>query len=306
MRVAIISDKLGTKGNEASTLIADEALKRKYKVVVISPDSFSLSNNGLFAAGYQYPDEKKNLRLNLAKDFDVIHFRPNPPVDMNYLTMLYQLETIKDKVLIANCPVSIINFPEKILPLKFAEFMAPTIITKQANEVKDFLSVHKEIIVKPIYDFGGNGVHKISKSNSKDIDTIIAKAECPVIAQKYIPKVTEGDKRIILIDGKVVGAFLRVPKKGTYLANTVHGSSVRATKLTAKEEKLCKILRPFLLQNDILTCGLDIIGGFLTEINITSVGGFQHIYNLYGTKPEEKLWNAIDAKLNKRAVRKSR
>jgi glutathione synthase len=283
LKVLFICEPLGTSETRDGTLIANEAKLRGHQVSDIRPNEITFRDGVLYGAEH------------VLEEFDVIHFRPNPPVDMAYLTNLYLLNTIKHKTLIINNPEAIIKFPEKIFPLEFYEFMPPTLITSSKAELERFCAQHQEIVIKPLYNFGGNGVARYNNSNISEFS--FGDSTIPITAQKFLPNVEKGDKRVLLIDGEVEGAFMRVPQKGEFRANTIHGSSLGATELTDQEIKLCKKLDPYLKDNGIIICGLDLIDGYLTEINITSPAGFRFTKEVYGANPEKKLWDIIESKL---------
>lgn len=290
LKVAIITEKLGTKAASSSTVIADEAIKRGHKVFEFEKERLRFQEGKLLANTILYP-EGKAAEINL-EEMDVILFRPNPPVNMAYLTCLFLLRTIEDKVLILNKPSSIINFPEKIFPLYMAEFMPPTLITADKEQIKKFAAKHGDVIIKPLYDFGGAGIKKITASDDFDLE-----GTTPIVAQKFIPEVAEGDKRILFINYKYHSAFLRRPAKGSILANIMQGGGLEPTKLTAKEKLICQKLEPILKENDLPICGIDVINDYVTEINITSPTGFKWAKELYNLQPELELLDAIEARI---------
>ncbi len=304
LKVAIITETLGTDDSRDSTRISNEAVKRGHKVFVISAKDISYSEGELIAKAYIYSagnQPPEYLVINLATDVDLIHFRPNPPVDMGYLTTLYLLDRIKDKVLIINNPEAIIKFPEKIFPLQFAQFMPPTLITYNIDEIAEFANKHKEIVVKPIYEFGGNGIKKFKnteiKTSRAELQKWLSELKTPAIVQQFLPNISKGDKRIYILNGEIEGAFNRVPKEGGFLANTIQGSTPCKTEITAREKEIIKALKPALLENGIFICGLDVIDGFVTEINITSPAGITSINNVYGLNLEARLWDLLEKKI---------
>ncbi len=294
LKTAIITDKLGTYEAKCTTKIAQEAIARGHIVYETLPQEISQVEGQLIANTRLYTNTEapqNEERIDLAK-MDVIHFRPNPPVDMAYLSTLYLLNNIKDKVLIINNPESIIKFPEKIFPLQFPEFIPPTLITKDIEEIRQFAKKHKEIIVKPLYEYGGSGIQKF---NMGEIN--LPKPELPLIAQPFLNVIGKGDKRIFFIGGEVAGAFLRSPAKGSYIANIAQGGSISKTTLTPREKEFAGILGPILKKNGIYICGIDVIDDYVTEINITSSVGFSQMEELYNEKPQIKLWDIIENEL---------
>lgn len=299
MKVAIITEKLGTYDAKCTTKIAKEALARGHKVYETYPEDVSHVEGKLIArariyTGAEAETPQESERIDLEK-VDVIHFRPNPPVDMAYLSTLYLLERIKDKVLVINNPQAIINYPEKISPLMFPEFTPATLITRNADELRDFAEKHKEIILKPLYEYGGSGIRKIkfSEISNEKLDGL----KQPMVAQPFLNVVQKGDKRIFFIDGEIAGAFLRMPKSGSYVANIAQGGSIHKTTITEREKEFAKILSPILKENGIYICGIDVIDNLVTEINITSSVGFSQMEELYGEKPQIKLWDIIESRL---------
>lgn len=222
----------------------------------------------LLASAKEFPKGTK-AEIDLRK-MDVILFRPNPPVDMAYLTTLFLLRSIEDEVLILNRPTSVIEFPEKIFPLYLKEFIPPTLISSDSTEVKKFAAKHGTIVVKPLYDYGGHGIIKLKKGGRFKYN-----GNVPLVAQRFIKNISKGDKRVLFVDGEVVSAVVRRPKKGSFIANNSAGGTVHKTTLTAREKKICAALTPIFKRFDIMIAGIDLIDGMLTEINITSPTGFR-------------------------------
>ncbi len=226
--------------------------------------------------------------LNLATS-QIIMLRQNPPVDIAYITSTHLLSLIAHKVYITNNPIAIRNYPEKIIPLYFASFIPETVIVLSPDYIENaesFVAKNQYIIAKPLYGFGGKGVQLINSHSLEErlelvLDFVMQNNE--VVLQKFIPNVSLGDKRIIMIDGEPTYAMLRVPKEGDFLANVISGGSMYPTDITSKELPICHAISSFLKKNDILIAGLDIIDGFLTEVNITSptgIVGLEKIHNV--------------------------
>jgi len=237
--------------------------------------------------------------LDLAA-MDVILMRQDPPFDMAYITATHLLEHVKDEVLIVNDPVSVRNAPEKLFATHFDGLMPPTLITSDRDAVASFRAEHGDIILKPLFGNGGAGVFHLRP----DDDNLNALFEMftgmsrePIIAQRYLPEVRQGDKRIILIEGKPVGAVLRVPPKGEARANLHVGGRADKTALTRRERDICAAIGPTLAKQGLLFVGIDVIGDYLTEINVTSPTGLQEINRLDGVTLEKRVWDAIDARL---------
>lgn len=306
LKTAIITDKIGSYEARCTTKIALEAVARGHIVYETLPSEISFINGKLIANARVYTGEteqrQEHVRINLEKDVDVIHFRPNPPISMGYLSTLYLLERIQDKVLIINNPEAIIKFPEKILPLQFPEFTPATLITQDIEEIREFTQEYDEVILKPLYEYGGNGIRKITAENfHNEVEAVgkwLLEAKLPIVVQNYLPGITKkGDKRIFFIGGEIAGAFARIPKEGSYVANIAKGGSIHKTTITPREEEFAKILKPVLVENGIYICGIDVIDNLVTEINITSSVGFTQIEELYNEKPQIKLWDIIEEKI---------
>lgn len=301
MKIAIITEKLGTYAANCSTKIADEALARGYTVYETEPHEISYVNNSVTAHAriYDKAEQQKTVRINL-EEMDVVHFRPNPPVNMAYLSTLWLLARIKDKVLIINDPDSIIKYPEKISPLMFPDLTPATLITRDVEEVRSFAEQYGDIIVKPLYEFGGSGIDKIFEgefdAKKAVVENLLQSGAQPLIAQKALD-ISTGDKRILLLYGEIGGTFLRLPAENSFIANTAAGGSCVKTEITARDVEITDALRPFLQDNGIFICGIDIIDGYVTEINITSPASFATIEQLYGEKPQIRLWDIIEEKL---------
>jgi glutathione synthase len=240
--------------------------------------------------------------IELAKA-DVVLMRQDPPFDMAYITATHILEHIHPKTLVVNDPVEVRNAPEKLFVTKFAKLMPPTLITSDREEILAFRAEHKDIIVKPLYGNGGAGVFHVTPSDENlgsllEMFTQIYRE--PVIVQRYLPEVRQGDKRIILIDGEPVGAINRVPQAGEARSNMHAGGKPMRSELTAREREICAILGPELKRRGMIFVGIDVIGDYLTEINVTSPTGLQEIARFDGTRPEMKIWDAIEARLGRK------
>jgi glutathione synthase len=231
---------------------------------------------------------------------DVVFMRQDPPFNMEYITATYMLETIDRQTLVVNHPVSVRNAPEKIFPFAFREYMPATVVTEDIDAVKAFLEDHREIIIKPLYMYGGTGVYYIKtvEELEEKFAELLGDYQAPIVAQQFIPEVKDGDKRILLIDGEVQGAFLRIPEEGNIRANLMAGGSLQPTELTEYEQKLCNEMGPILKESGFMICGIDIIGDYLTEINITSPIGFLELNKLYGKNIAATLWDKVESKLD--------
>ncbi|MFT6559485.1 glutathione synthase [Sneathiella sp.] len=238
-------------------------------------------------------------RINLA-DTDVVLMRQDPPFDMSYITATHLLEKIHPQTLVVNDPASVRNAPEKIFVTQFEGVLPPTLISSDLREIKAFRKEHKDIIVKPLYGNGGAGVFHL-KPDDENL-TVVHEMFTefyrePMIVQRYLPEVRQGDKRIILVDGKPVGAINRVPEAGESRSNMHVGGQAFASTLTPREQELCEIIGPSLKEQGQIFVGIDVIGNYLTEINVTSPTGLQEINRYDDVKLEATIWDCIESKL---------
>ena len=238
--------------------------------------------------------------IDLGHDVDVVLMRQDPPFDIGYITATYLLERIASETLVVNDPRSVRDAPEKLFVLDFARFMPPTMITRSLDELKAFHARHGEIVVKPLHGNAGAAVFRIGRDGTN----LAALAELfgavwrePFIAQAFLPAVAEGDKRIVLIDGEVAGAINRKPGAGEIRSNLAAGGTAHATQLTDREREICAALAPELKARGLLFVGIDVIGGHLTEINVTSPTGIVAIDAFNGSDTPGMIWDAIEAKV---------
>ena len=242
--------------------------------------------------------------LDLIDDFDVVLMRQDPPFDIGYITATYLLERIMGETLVVNDPRSVRDAPEKLFVLDFAHFMPPTLITRSLSELKAFHAKHGEIVLKPVHGFAGAAVFRIAK----DGQNLAALAELfghvwrePYIAQAFLPDVIEGDKRIVLVDGEFAGAINRRPSPGEIRSNLAAGGTAEAAELSDREREICEAIGPELKRRGLLFVGIDVIGGYLTEINVTSPTGIVAIDRFNGTDTPARIWDAIEARFEARA-----
>jgi len=243
--------------------------------------------------------------LDLADDLDVILMRQDPPFDIGYITATYLLERIAGQTLVVNDPRSVRDAPEKLFVLDFAQYMPSTLITRSLAELRAFHARHGEIVVKPLHGNAGAAVFRIGR----DGDNLAALAELfgqvwrePYIAQAFLPAVAEGDKRIVLVDGEVAGAINRRPGKGEIRSNLAAGGTAEGTELSDREREICAALGPQLKARGLIFVGIDVIGGHLTEINVTSPTGIVAIDRFNGSDTPGMIWDAIDARLAARTT----
>jgi len=238
--------------------------------------------------------------LDLAADVDVVLMRQDPPFDLAYITATHLLERIQGETLVVNDPAAVRNAPEKLFVLDYAEFMPPTLITRRLEEARSFHAEHGEVVVKPLYGNAGSAVFHVSKKDAN----LAALTELfgqvwrePFMVQAFLPDVSKGDKRIVLIDGKASGAINRLPKDGEIRSNLAAGGRAEATALTPREIEICEALGPELARRGLLFVGIDVIAGYLTEINVTSPTGIVAIDKFNGTDTPGLIWEAIEAKV---------
>ena len=238
-------------------------------------------------------------RLDLTQ-FDVILLRQDPPFDMAYITTTHMLETIADKVLVINDPVSVRNAPEKILVMKFADLMPPTLITQDVGSIEAFRAKHGDIVLKPLYGHGGKGVFRLAPKDPNLGSLIGLFRELfpePWVAQAFLPEITKGDKRILLVEGEAFGLINRVPAEGDVRSNMVVGGRAEAAELSDRDREICAAIGPTLRQMGLLFVGIDVIGSHITEINVTSPTGIRALEKLGGINAAAAMWHAIAKKL---------
>jgi len=309
-KIAIQMDKIEMIDFEFDTsfLLAFEAQQRGYKVFYYNPVDLEYSSGNVQASGYfielfnnkdnyfKYLSEKKEL-LNLS-NFDVVLIRQDPPFDMNYISSTYLLDQIAKSTIVLNNPSSIRNAAEKIYPFQFKKFMPPTIITQKIQTIKKFLSENKDVVTKPIYGNGGEGIFrtKITDANLNGIDESKEILKEPLVVQKYIPEIIDGDRRIILIDGEYFGSVARIPEPNNLKANFHAGGRPQKTELLYRDEEICRALKKDLKEKNLFLVGIDIIGNYLTEINVTSPTGLKQINQLNNAYLEKTFWDKLEQK----------
>ena len=230
---------------------------------------------------------------------DVVLLRQDPPFDMSYITTTHLLEHVHPKTLVVNDPASVRNAPEKLFVTHFDNVMPPTLISADARAIRAFRDEHKDIILKPLFGNGGAGVFRLRPDDENFaslLEMFSQKSREPLIAQRYLPEVRKGDKRIILIEGKPVGVINRVPAEGEARSNMHVGGKAVKDVLTKRDKELCEIIGPELAKRGLLFVGIDVIGDFLTEINVTSPTGLQQINRFDGVCLEAQIWDAIEAR----------
>ena len=288
---------------DTSVFLAHEIQSKNYKIFYYDPKNLSVINSKVIASGFfikfNYKDKKffkilKKQKLDLTK-CKFILIRQDPPFNLEYISATYILDTIKDKVKILNNPTSIRNVSEKLYSVRYQKFMPSTIFTQNINEIKNFFKVHKKVIIKPIHSYGGNDIHLLNRFNSKFINQFIKKHD-HIMCQKFLPKISKGDKRVFLINGKVCGAISRVPKQGSFLSNMSKGAKPISIELTNIEKKVSKLIAKDLKQENIFFAGIDFIDQKLNgDINVTSPTGLKTLYDLSGINLAKTFWNELKA-----------
>jgi glutathione synthase len=230
---------------------------------------------------------------------DVVLMRQDPPFDMAYISATHMLERIHPRTLVVNDPAEVRNAPEKLFVTQFAEFIPPTLISSDGQAIRAFRAEHKDIILKPLYGNGGAGVFRVGEKDENLgslLEMFTAFYREPVIVQRYIPEVRKGDKRIILVDGEFAGAINRVPAEGEARSNMHVGGRPEQTELTAREKAICAAIGPELKKRGFIFTGIDVIGDYMTEINVTSPTGIQEVRRFGGADIAALVWDAIEAK----------
>jgi glutathione synthase len=286
---------------DTSVFLAHEIQNKNYSIFYYDPKDLSIINSRVIASGFfiefNYKNKKffkilKKQKLDLTK-CKFILIRQDPPFNLEYISATYILDTIKDKVQILNNPTSIRNVSEKLYSVKFQKYMPNTIFTQNIDEIKNFFKKHKKVILKPIHSYSGNDIHLLTSFNLKLIKKFI-KQHNHIMCQKFIPKISKGDKRVFLINGKVCGAISRVPKKGSFLSNMSKGAKPINIKLTKIETKVSKLIAKDLKKQNIFFAGIDFIDQKLNgDINVTSPTGLKTLYDLSGINLAKTFWKEL-------------
>ena len=288
---------------DTSVFLAHEIQSKNYKIFYYDPKDLSVVNSKVIAAGFfiefNYKNKKffkilKKQKLELAK-CKFILIRQDPPFNLEYISATYILDTIKNKVKILNNPTSIRNVSEKLYSVKFQKYMPSTIFTQNISEIRSFFKKYKKVILKPIHSYSGNDIHLLTNFNLKLIQKFIKKHN-HIMCQKFLPRISKGDKRVFLINGKVCGAISRVPKKGSFLSNMSKGAKPINIKLTKIENKVSKLIAKDLKKENIFFAGIDFIDQKLNgDINVTSPTGLKSLYDLSGINLAKTFWSELKA-----------
>lgn len=309
LKVAIQMDPIGAVNIDADSTfrLALEAQARGHELFFYTPDQLSFREGRVLARGWPLTvrREKGNhfalgaeAEIDLAT-WDVVWLRQDPPFDMGYITTTHLLERIHPRTLVVNDPFWVRNSPEKLLVLNFPDLTPPTLIARDLLTIREFKARHGDIILKPLYGNGGAGVFRLDPSDRNLAslhELFTGMSREPLIAQKFIPAVEKGDKRIILVNGDPVGAINRVPAIGETRSNLHVGGRPEKIGLTDRDREICARIGPTLREKGQVFVGIDVIGDWLTEINVTSPTGLQELERFDGVNAAGKIWQVIEAK----------
>ncbi|MEN8837813.1 MAG: glutathione synthase [Celeribacter marinus] len=309
LKVAIQMDPIGPIDiNADSTFrIMIEAQERGHALFYYTPDKLAFQEGRVTARGWPVEVRREvgnhytlgeEQEVDLAT-YDVVWLRQDPPFDMGYITSTHLLDMIRDTTLVVNDPFWVRNYPEKLLVLQFPDLTPPTTIARDLTTIRAFKEKHGDIILKPLYGNGGAGVFRLDP-NDRNLSSLhelfTGMSREPMIVQKFLPDVSNGDKRVILVDGEPVGAINRVPQKGETRSNMHVGGRPEKIGLSARDLEICARIGPLLKEKGQVFVGIDVIGNYLTEINVTSPTGIQELERFDGTNTAALLWEAIEAK----------
>jgi glutathione synthase len=290
---------------DSSFALALEAQRRGHSLFHYMPQHMSFVGGKVLARGRALAVRRERGNhatlgswesVDLAR-FDVILLRQDPPFDMAYITTTHLLEHIHPATLVVNDPVHVRNAPEKLFVTHFPDLMPPTLISSDSEQIKAFRAEHGDIIMKPLFGNGGAGVFHLTPDDENLnalLEMFTQRSREPVIIQRYLPEVRAGDKRIILVDGEAAGGVLRVPAQGEARANLHVGGKAMKTALTKREQEICAAIGPALRERGLVFVGIDVIGDYLTEINVTSPTGIQEVSRFDGTDLPARIWDAIE------------
>lgn len=310
LTVALQMDPVGgiNPRTDSSYALGLEAARRGAKLLYYPPSALYY-RNGVIGARVQplefFAAPKEFYRLGAPFDYDlsqadVVLLRQDPPFDMAYITTTHLLEMLLPKTLVSNHPAYVRSCPEKLFVTAFADLMPPTLITTDREEIRAFRAEHKDIVIKPLYGNGGAGVFHVKPDDgnfSSLLETFALLTREPLVVQRYVPAVTKGDKRIILADGEIAGYFMRVSAPGEDRTNLHIGGHAEKYELTARDRDICAAIGPELKKRDLIFAGIDVIGDYITEINITSPTGLWEAQALTGIDGVKMIWDGIERRL---------
>ncbi len=309
MKIAFQMDPIGPINIDADSTfrIAEEAQARGHELFYYTPEHLAYQEGRITARGWPLTvrREKGNhftlggeAEVDLS-EFDVVWLRQDPPFDMFYITTTHLLQRIHPKTLVVNDPFWVRNYPEKLLVLDFPDLTPPTVIARDLDTIRRFKDTHGDVILKPLYGNGGAGVFRLTESdrNLTSLHELFTNfSREPLIVQKFLPDVSNGDKRVILVDGAPIGAINRVPAEGETRSNMHVGGRPEKIELSARDREICDRIGPLLREKGQVFVGIDVIGDYLTEINVTSPTGIQELERFDGINAAAKIWEAIEAR----------
>jgi len=307
LRVAIQTDPLETANVASNTTfaLAEAAQKLGAELFEYQPEDLSYCEGAITAFARPMTVQrvagmpalfKDRVKLDLRADIDVVLMRQDPPFDMAYITACHLLELLKGKTLVLNDPEFVRSGPEKLFPLLFPEIIPDTLISRDLGAILDFRARHKDIIIKPLYGNGGAGVFRMKEDDSNFsslMEMFLERTREPLIAQAFLKAVSNGDKRIILVDGKAVGAINRRPKQGETRSNLHVGGTAEPVDLTDTDRTICERIGPDLKRRGQIFVGIDVIGDKLTEVNVTSPTGIQELKRFTGIDAAAIFWDVV-------------
>ncbi|ABE37639.1 glutathione synthase [Rhodopseudomonas palustris BisB5] len=309
LKVAVQMDpiaRINIRGDSTFAMLL-EAQKRGHAISYYTPDKLSLRGTDVVASVQRLSvrDQEGDhftlgepTRVDM-RSFDVVLLRQDPPFDLAYITSTHLLERIHPHTLVVNDPISVRNAPEKLFVMDFAELMPPTLISRDLNEINSFRAEHGAVVMKPLHGHGGAAVFRVLPQDinfGSLYDMFAVTFREPWVIQRFLPEVKHGDKRIILVDGEFAGAVNRVPAADDLRSNMVRGGAAAATDLSERERTICATLAPKLRERGLLLVGIDVIDGYLTEINVTSPTGIRAVARLGGPDIAARVWDVIEQK----------
>ncbi|MGB5863945.1 MAG: glutathione synthase [Sulfitobacter sp.] len=309
MKIAFQMDPIGDVNIDAdsSFRLAEEAQARGHTLFFYTPDHLAYQEGRVTARGHDMTVQRVadtpailgEMREVDLSEFDVVWLRQDPPFDMHYITSTHLLDRIAETTLVVNDPFWVRNYPEKLLVLNFPDLTPPTTVTHDLPTIKAFKEKHGDVILKPLYGNGGAGVFKLTREdrNLSSLHELFKSfSREPLIVQKFLPDVSKGDKRVILVDGVPVGAINRVPAEGETRSNMHVGGRPEKVGLTMRDREICNRIGPLLKEKGQVFVGIDVIGDYLTEINVTSPTGIQELERFDGVNVAGQIWDVIEAK----------
>jgi len=310
LKLAIQMDPIEAVDIDADTSfdMAMEAHQRGHDIWVYQPGALQLQTDKVFtrARKIERLERKKGDHVSLSPPaqldlhkVDIVLIRQDPPFDMAYITAAQILERLQPEVLVLNDPRAIRDAPEKLFVTEFADLTPPTLITSDEAAIREFRERHGDLIIKPLYGNGGAGVFRMKPGDGNFnalLELFLETFREPIIAQKFVPAVSRGDKRIILLDGEAVGAINRIPAKGETRSNLHVGGRAQAVEINARDQEICDRIGPALSERGLIFAGIDVIGDYLTEINVTSPTGVQEVRRFGGADISALLWDWIEGR----------